>query len=93
MASGRPVIAFAKGGALETVVSGRTGLFFHEQTTEAMMEAIGRFEATAHTFDPVVLQAHARSFGMSVFKERLGGLIDSLIAARPGTPTGSAAAG
>ncbi|UST55895.1 glycosyltransferase (plasmid) [Comamonadaceae bacterium OTU4NAUVB1] len=93
MASGRPVVAFAKGGALETVVAGHTGLFFHEQKTEAMMEAIGRFEAMAHAFDPAVLQAHARSFGMDVFRDRLGGLIASLIAARSGTPAGPAAAG
>lgn len=79
MASGRPVIAFAKGGALETVVDGKTGLFFYEQTSEAVMEAINRFEGLMATFKVDVLEEHARSFDSSVCKERLSELIHSLI--------------
>lgn len=44
-ACGRPVIAFAKGGALETVVEGKTGLFFQEQTSDSLSRAIGDFES------------------------------------------------
>ncbi|MFC2064828.1 glycosyltransferase [Chloroflexota bacterium] len=44
-ASGVPVIAFGKGGALETVKDGETGLFFPEQTTDAMLDAINKFES------------------------------------------------
>ena len=80
MASGRPVIAYAKGGALETVVDGRTGLFFHEQTTEAMVDAIGRFEAAAASFRSDVLHAHAGTFDTAVFKAKLAERIDSLLA-------------
>ena len=79
MASGRPVIAFAKGGALETVVDGRTGLFFKEQTVDSVVDAIHRFEAIAHLFEPETLRAHARSFDISVCKARLSELIQSLI--------------
>ena len=44
MASGRPVIAYGRGGALETVVEGRTGLFFDEQTEGSLLAAVERFE-------------------------------------------------
>lgn len=80
MASGRPVIAFAKGGALETVVDGSTGLFFHEQTVEAVIDAIERFEAVADSFHSDVLHSHAGSFDTAVFRTRLAELIDSLLA-------------
>ncbi|MBC7603518.1 MAG: glycosyltransferase, partial [Ramlibacter sp.] len=82
MASGRPVIAYAKGGALETVIEGSTGMFFHEQTTEGVIDAIGRFEAVQNSFRPAVMQAHAASFDTAVFKAKLGKLIDSLVGAR-----------
>lgn len=45
-ASGRPVIAYAKGGALETVIDGKTGLYFHEQSGAALNAAIDEFEAS-----------------------------------------------
>ena len=79
MASGRPVIAFAKGGALETVIDGRTGMFFHEQTTEAVVDAIQRFEASSVTFSRQELQAHARTFDTSVCRDKLAELIASLL--------------
>ena len=79
MASGRPVIAFAKGGALETVVDGRTGMFFHEQTTDSVVDAIRRFETLAGNFDRRQLQAHARTFDTSVCRDRLAELIASLL--------------
>ena len=80
MASGRPVIAFAKGGALETVIDGTTGMFFHEQTTDAMVDAIERFESRSSSFHSDVMHAHAASFDTAVFKTRLVELIDSLMA-------------
>lgn len=80
MASGRPVIAFAKGGALETVVDGRTGLFFNDQSADAVIDAIERFEAVQDTFCPDVLQAHARTFDTAVFRTRMAELIDALLA-------------
>ncbi len=45
-ASGTPVIAYGEGGALETVIDGETGLFFHEQSVPGLNEAVERFEAT-----------------------------------------------
>lgn len=68
-ASGRPVIAYGKGGALETVIPGATGVFFHEQTPEALAEMVKRFDA--HRFDPVRIRTHALKFDKEVFKRKL----------------------
>ena len=75
MASGRPVIAYAGGGALETVVEGVTGTFFAEQTPLSLAEAVRRFEASA--FDPGAIRAHARLFDVSVFKAGMRAAIAS----------------
>lgn len=71
MASGRPVIAFRKGGALETVVEGVTGFFFDEQTADGLNRALNRFEENEHAFEPAVLRAHAEIFGKERFKEKM----------------------
>ena len=68
-AAGRPVIAFARGGALDTVIEGETGLFFHEQSVEALIEAIERFERLS--FDPAVARANAERFGIERFRREL----------------------
>ena len=77
MAAGRPVIAFGRGGALETIVpldggdEPPTGLFFDAQTPEALAAAIRRFEANAHRFEPKTLRARAEGFDRPIFKERI----------------------
>jgi len=73
MAAGRPVIAFAGGGALDYVVEGVTGTFFHQQTPEALAEAVRRFDDRA--FDPATIRAHAERFDKRVFQEKLGAFI------------------
>ena len=79
MASGRPVIAFRRGGATETVVDGRTGLFFDQQTPDAIIEAVTRCERT--DFDPDEIVMHARRFGADVFKAGMGRFIAESLAA------------
>ncbi|CAO3437696.1 glycosyltransferase [Azospirillum doebereinerae] len=76
MASGRPVLALRRGGATETVKDGVTGLFFDEQTPEALIEAVERYEAQAHRFHPAILREHARRFDERVFKEKMRSAID-----------------
>jgi glycosyltransferase involved in cell wall biosynthesis len=71
MASGRPVIAFARGGALETVVDGLTGIFFHEQTVEALTHAVLEFERRLPGFDPQVIRRSARGFDRVVFSDSI----------------------
>lgn len=78
MASGRPVIAFGRGGALETVVEGRTGLFFHEQSVEALMAALARFEKEASSFVPADLRAHALKFEPRRFERELRRFLGNL---------------
>jgi glycosyltransferase involved in cell wall biosynthesis len=86
MAAGRPVIALGRGGALETVVpldgadESPTGLFFDSQTPEALAEAIGRFEASAHRFEPKALRARAEVFDRPIFKERMAKYVESCLA-------------
>lgn len=60
MAAGCPIIAFQKGGALETVISDQTGLFFKEQHIESMIDAIQRFEKAR--WDPAIARQHAQRF-------------------------------
>jgi glycosyltransferase involved in cell wall biosynthesis len=70
MAAGRAVIAFRRGGALDSVVDGETGLFFDEQTPESLIDAVRRFEATRDRFDARRIAAHARGFDRACFLEK-----------------------
>ncbi len=76
MASGRPVIALAGGGALETVIGAggaepATGVFFERQSVDDLMDAIRRFESGALRFEPKALRRRAEAFDRPVFKERV----------------------
>ena len=79
MASGRPVIAYAKGGALETVVDGVTGLFFDEQTPASLVNAIERYEHMQNDFFPNQIIQHARQFDRKQFKKRILETINELM--------------
>jgi len=61
MAAGCPVLAYRKGGALETIAENQTGLFFDDQSVESIVEAVQRFEKMS--FDPVAISSHAARFG------------------------------
>lgn len=76
MASGRPVLAYRKGGAMETVLGGVTGMFFEEQTPESLIEAVRRFEASESTFSSERIALHAQRFSKEKFKESMGQAID-----------------
>jgi len=68
-ACGRPVIAYGKGGALETIVDGKTGVIFTEQTVDSLVAAIERFESLA--FDSQRIRRHAEGFSKQRFIESL----------------------
>jgi glycosyltransferase involved in cell wall biosynthesis len=68
-AAGRPVIAFAGGGVLDTVVDGVNGVLFQTATADALVDCLREFDASA--FDPVVLRAHAERFDTRVFQAAL----------------------
>lgn len=75
MASGRPVIAFGKGGASETVHEGITGTLFHEQSAEELMDTVLHFSPEAYT--PAKIRAFAEQFSPKVFRERMLEVIHS----------------
>ncbi|MCG8496286.1 MAG: glycosyltransferase [Enterobacterales bacterium] len=76
MASGAPVIAYARGGALETVIDGKTGIHFHEQTVEGLVDAVEKLERGYVEFDSKVLRAHAEKFSKERFKQQMQEFIE-----------------
>lgn len=79
MASGKPVVAYARGGSLETVVEGRTGLFFHNQTVEAVIDALERFEQRETEFSSATISEHARRFSQDAFRAGMAKTIDEML--------------
>lgn len=71
-AAGRPVIALRAGGALETVVENRSGVFFERQDVDEVVEAITRFEAADSLWPAWRIQEHARQFSAERFRDRFG---------------------
>ena len=88
-ACGKPVIAYGKGGALETIVpldeniknekeqsSSATGMFFYEQTAESLANAVARFEDVQGQFNWQAIRKNAESFDRVIFKEKIRDYID-----------------
>ncbi len=75
-AAGAPVIAYGKGGATETIIPGKTGLFFPEQTIESLLEAVTAFEANRYHFNPDDIRLHAEQFSPERFRQQLTQFID-----------------
>jgi glycosyltransferase involved in cell wall biosynthesis len=84
-ASGRPVIAFDKGGARETVIGAHqdglavpersTGVFFGDQNVDSLVEAILKFEAAEHRFSPPFIRDHAEQFDKKHFLIKMGSFV------------------
>ncbi len=77
MMCGTPVIAYGKGGALETVRDGLSGVFFDEPTPESLNEAIGRFEATR--FSAYDIRQYALKFDKRIFQEKFLKYVEGLM--------------
>ena len=73
-ACGTPTIAYGRGGALETVVPGVSGLFFREQSVEAVCDAVERFER--EHFEPEVVREQAERFSVEQFRARFSGVLE-----------------
>jgi glycosyltransferase involved in cell wall biosynthesis len=87
MASGRPVVAYGRGGAIETVAKGLSGVFFEKQTVEdisAAVRSLGDIE-----IDPEKIAAHARRFGRDQFFQKMRAHIDDLLAQKTSAHTSS----
>ena len=74
MACGRPVIAYRGGGAMETVVENKTGIFFDNQTPEAIIEAVKKFNDCK--FNPKEIREYALGFDKEIFERKIKGFID-----------------
>ena len=81
---GRPVIAYASGGVLETVrgvlpgqsaVKSPTGVFFTEQSTSKVVEAIHDFESREQEFSPQAIHKHSLQFDSTIFKSKMAEFI------------------
>lgn len=89
-ACGTPVIAFGRGGALETVIpwteegsaKAPTGLFFHEQTAESLTQAVMAFEGIEAQLDPVKICQHAQSFSIDAFKTTFAQAVQEALQSR-----------
>lgn len=87
MASGRPVIAYDRGGARDTVVPGKTGVLFRDQTVEALMAAVRDFEdRRLWEVDAATLVHHTRGFSEAAFREGINALLPPALRSGPAGP-------
>ena len=75
-ACGRPVIAYGKGGVLDSVINGKTGVFFEEQNVESLKNAIKKFETME--FNKLEIREHALQFDEKVFQEKIKKFIEEV---------------
>ena len=79
-AAGCPVIAYRAGGVLDTVKENRTGIFFDEQSSEALARAMRRFEDIESQFESrFFFNAHVRQFSAAAFKQRVQNVVDTVL--------------
>ncbi|MDR0239876.1 MAG: glycosyltransferase, partial [Deltaproteobacteria bacterium] len=83
MAAACPVIASGGGGALESVRDGDSGLFFREQNTDSLRDAIARFEDLEKNLDPGALLTQARRGGPDQFVAGIRSPLETLLGANP----------
>lgn len=76
MAAGKPVIAYGKGGALETVVAGKTGEFFHEQNALSLNNLLNEFDPNKYLMTDCISQA--RKFDKEAFSLKIKNFVDSV---------------
>ena len=74
-ASGRPVIAYAAGGSLASIIDNVTGTFFYKQTVESLVEVLASFDE--HAYDPHTIYNHALEFDQPRFKRRIQQFIEA----------------
>lgn len=80
MASGTPVVAFREGGALDTVIEGRTGVFFDRPESSSLAKALGEVEK--RSWDRQALRVHAAGFSKLVFQRRFQEFLSTVVGSR-----------
>lgn len=83
---GTPVIAYGRGGCLETVVPGQTGIFFYEQTPEAISQAVKTFIKQEKAFSSDICKAQAANFSSVRFRQQFTAVVDRALAERHQVP-------
>lgn len=78
-ASGTPVIAYGRGGALDTVKDGKSGVLFMEQTVESLIQAVQRFEKSGVSWDAKQIKENSEQFSVQNFRYKLKSYIDSCL--------------
>jgi len=86
-ACGRPVIAFGEGGVLESVIEGVSGHFFHEQSVEALIEAVNAFENMS--FSPEILRSRAIEYDSRVMFNSLMNFFNEVLDGKLTMPSGA----
>lgn len=77
LSCGTPVIAFNKGGAAETVIDGENGIHFNEQTSDAIIDAIKKFETTENHFDSINISEGTKKFSRNIFEQKIKEFVNS----------------
>jgi glycosyltransferase involved in cell wall biosynthesis len=78
-ACGTPVIAFGRGGVTETVIEGKTGIFFKNQTIEDLINAVNKFENNEHSFNPEEIKDNTKRFSKDIFRSEFKSIVDRKI--------------
>ena len=82
MASGKPVIAFNGGGVVDSVIDGKTGILFGEQTASKLVETIQYFENNGIEYSCEEIEAHARKYSEESFRKKFKSVVDDLMSRR-----------
>ena len=80
-AAGCPVIAYAKGGVLETVIEGRTGFFYPRQDVDNLIAAVRRFEGERQNLSSEIIRQNALRFGKQRFQDEFAQFVEAKWAA------------
>lgn len=78
-ACGTPVIAYGRGGALETVIENETGIFFREQNVESLMKAVNKFEKNQDSFSVAEIRKSAERFSRERFKSEFKAFVEEKV--------------
>lgn len=79
MACGKPVLAYGKGGLKETVIPGKTGELFYEQTIESMEDGLGRLILNEEHYKPMEIRKHAEQFSRENFEKNFLKVVNMVV--------------
>lgn len=74
-ASGTPVIAYGRGGALETIINGKTGYFFYQQSAESISRAVQEFESQYELIDYEFMKEHVQQYSLEIFNKKISDIV------------------